>query len=223
MFGILKIAYKLLVNDKNKFAALLIGITFSVFLMVQMTSMFAGVIRNASATVTNTGAKMWIMDRAVTTVANTIPMPEYVLDAVRSIDGVRFAVPLYSGAGLVRLADGTYQGVSVIGLDDTSLFGRPRLIEGKIEDIYAENGFVVVKDSEFSKLRNPKMGTTFEMNDLRGVVVGIATVPASGLFGLPTMYTTFNRAIQYIPSRTSSSTTSPSSTSITPAWAPTCC
>jgi putative ABC transport system permease protein len=25
-------------------------------------------------------------------------------------------------------------------------------------------------------------------------------VPASGLFGIPTLYTTFNRAIQYIPS-----------------------
>jgi hypothetical protein len=35
MTGILKIAYKLLVNDKGKFAALLIGITFAVFLMIQ--------------------------------------------------------------------------------------------------------------------------------------------------------------------------------------------
>ena len=31
MRGILKIAYKLLVNDKGKFAALLLGITFAVF------------------------------------------------------------------------------------------------------------------------------------------------------------------------------------------------
>jgi putative ABC transport system permease protein len=44
------------------------------------------------------------------------------------------------------------------------------------------------------------MGTTFEINDNRGVIVGIAKVPASGLFGIPTLYTTFSRAIQYIPS-----------------------
>lgn len=31
MKGILKIAFKLLVNDKGKFAALLMGITFAVF------------------------------------------------------------------------------------------------------------------------------------------------------------------------------------------------
>ncbi len=200
MFGILKIAYKLLVNDKGKFAALLLGITFSVFLMIQMTSMFAGIMKKASATVTNTGSKVWVMDHAVTNVSSAIPMPDYMLDAVRSIDGVKFAVPLYNGAGLVRLRSGAYQPVTVLGLDDTSLFGRPALIEGHIEDIYAENGFVVVKDEEFVKLENPTMGTEFEINDNRGVIVGIAKVPASGLFGIPTLYTTFNRAIQYIPS-----------------------
>jgi len=200
VFGILRIAYKLLVNDKGKFAALLMGLTFSVFLMIQMTSMFAGMMKKASATVMNTGSKVWVMDRAVTNVSSSIPMPDYLLDAVRSIEGVKFAVPLYSGAGLVRLADGTYQPVTVLGLDDTSLFGRPALIEGHIADIYAENGFVVVKDEEYSKLESPKIGTTFELNDNRGVIVGIAKVPASGLFGIPTLYTTFNRAIQYIPS-----------------------
>jgi putative ABC transport system permease protein len=119
---------------------------------------------------------------------------------VRSIDGVKFAVPLYSGGGLVHLKSGAYQTVTVLGLDDSSLFGRPALVEGHIEDIYAENGFVVVQDEEFIKLDNPKMGTEFEINDNRGVIVGIAKVPASGLFGIPTLYTTFNRAKQYIPS-----------------------
>ncbi len=200
MIGILRIAYQLLVTDKGKFAALLMGITFSVFLMVQMTSMFAGIMKKASATVTNTGAKVWVMDRAVTNVATAIPLPDYVLDAARSVDGVKYAVPLYSGMGLVRLKDGTYQGVSVLGLDDASLFGRPQLVEGTIEDIYAENGFVVIKDEEFDKLDNPTLGTEFELNDNRGVIVGIARVASSALFGVPTLYTTFSRAKQYIPS-----------------------
>jgi len=200
VLGILRIAYKLLVNDKGKFIALLMGLTFSVFLMIQMTSMFAGIMKKASSTVTNTGAKIWVMDPAVTNMSAAIPMPDYMLDVVRSIEGVKYAVPLYSGAALVKLRDGTYQPVTVLGLDDTSLYGRPELIEGHIEDIYAENGFIVVKDAEFSKLENPTMGTEFELNDNRGVIVGIAKVPASGLFGMPTLYTTYNRAIQYIPS-----------------------
>lgn len=199
MKGILKLAYKLLVNDKAKFTALLVGITFAVFLMIAMTSMFAGVLHRASATVINIGASIWVMDPAVQTVANTIGMPDYVLDAVRSIKGVNYAVPLYSGGALVKLRDGAYQAVTVVGLDDTSLFGRPKLLEGKIEDIYGENAFLVVKDPEFRKMENPRVGTEFELNDHRGVIVGIAQVTSSGLFGVPTLYTTYYRALQYIP------------------------
>ena len=69
-----------------------------------------------------------------------------------------------------------YQAVNVVGLDDNSLLGRPQMISGSIEDIFAENAFVAVKDSEFSKLENPAIGTEFELNDHRGVIVGTARV-----------------------------------------------
>src|ERR1019366_8845808 len=197
--GILRIGFKLLVNDKGKFSALLIGITFAVFLMMQMTAMFAGILNRAYSTVTNIGASMWIMDPAVTTATSSIPMPDYLLDAVRSMDGVSYAVPLFIGGAQVRLASGTYQSVSVVGLDDTSLFGRPEVEQGSIQDIYADNSFMVVDDAEFDKLENPKIGTTFELNDHRGVIVGIAKVASNGLNGVPTLYTTYSRAIEYIP------------------------
>jgi putative ABC transport system permease protein len=199
VLGILKVAFKLLVNDRGKFVALLTGITFAVFLMVQMTSIFAGILRKAAATVTNTGAKLWVLDPGVNNVASSIPMPDYVLDAVRSLPGVKFAVPFFSGAALVKLRDGTYQPVTVLGLDDTTLFGRPRLLEGRIQDIYRDYGYLVVKDEEYPKLEKPGLGTSFELNDNRCVIVGIAKLPASGLFGLPTLYTTYTRAVQDVP------------------------
>jgi putative ABC transport system permease protein len=198
--GILRIGFKLLVNDKSKFSALLIGITFAVFLMMQMTAMFAGILNRAYSTVTNIGAAMWIMDTAVNTATSAIPMPDYLLDAVRSMDEVSYAVPLFIGGALVKLSSGTYQSVNVVGLDDTSLFGRPELEQGNIQDIYADNAFLVVKDAEFSKMENPKIGALFELNDHRGTVVGIARVVSNGLNGVPTLYTTYNRAIEYIPS-----------------------
>ena len=197
--GIFRIGFKLLVNDKAKFSALLIGITFSVFLMVQMTAMFAGILNRAYSTVTNVGASMWIIDPAVFTPTSSIPLPDYLLDTVRSMNGVSYAVPLFVGGAQVKLASGTYQSVSVVGLDDATLFGRPELEQGLIEDIYADNSFLVVNDSEFSKMESPKIGTTFELNDHRGVVVGIAKVSQSALTGVPTLYTTYRRAIEYIP------------------------
>lgn len=201
MKEILILAYKLLVKDKGKYTALLVGTTFSVFLIVQMTSSFAGILTKASATVINVGARIWVMDPAATnTVFGSIPMPDYVLDAVRSINGVKYAVPLSVSSALLKLHDGTYQSVTVMGLDDSSLVGRPDLLQGHIDDIFAESGFIAVKDEEFPKLENPTLGTEFELNDHRGVIVGIATVPTGALFGTPTLYTTFDRAIQYIPS-----------------------
>jgi putative ABC transport system permease protein len=198
--GILRIGFKLLVNDKPKFSALLIGITFAVFLMTQMTAMFAGILNRAFSTTTNIGAAMWVMDPAVNTPTSAIPMPDYVLDALRSMDGVSYAVPLFIGGALVRLQSGAYQSVTVVGLDDESLFGRPELEKGSIQDIYNDNTFLVVNDAEFSKLENPKIGTSFELNDHRGTIVGIARVAANGLNGVPTLYTTYFRAIEYIPS-----------------------
>jgi len=196
MFGIFKLALKLLMNDKGKFSALLMGITFAVFLMIMMMSMFSGILLRASSSVENVGAQIWVLDPAVNNVSSSIPMPDYVLDFAKSIEGVKHAEPIYFGAAMVKLRDGTYQGVNVIGLDDVTLYGRPLLLEGKIED----NGFIVVKDSEYDKLENPQMGSEFELNDHRGRIVGIAHVPQSGLFGVPTLYTTYNRAITYIPS-----------------------
>jgi len=198
--GIFILAFKLLVNDRAKFQALVGGITFATFLIVQMTSLFVGILTRASSTVLNTGAKVWVMDPAVNSVSNSIGMPDYVIDFVRSTVGVKFAVPLYSAGALVKLRNGTFQPVSVLGLDDATLFGRPALEQGQIGDIYAENGFFVVHDAEFNKMGNPTIGTEFELNDHRAVIVGIAAVASSGLYGIPTLYTTYNRAVQYIPS-----------------------
>ena len=140
------------------------------------------------------------MDPAVNNATSSIPMPDYVLSTAKSINGVKYAVPIYFGNALVKLKSGAYQAVSVVGLDDATLYGRPELTEGKIEDIYAENAFFVVKDAEFKKLESPTVGTEFEINDHRGLIVGVAKVTSSGLFGIPTLYTTYNRAITYIPS-----------------------
>ena len=118
-------------------------------------AMLAGVLNRASATVINIGARIWVMDPSVQTVANTIGMPDYTLDAVRSMDGVKFAVPLFSGGALVKLRDGTYQSVTVIGLDDTSLFGRPQMEQGKIENIYAGRTRLLLSTIPSSLTRQP--------------------------------------------------------------------
>jgi len=197
--GLLKIALKLLVNDKGKFYTLIIGIMFAVFLIMQMTSSFAGMMQRTSADIINVGAKIWVMDPSVTSARDNIPLPNYVLDAVKSMNGIKYAVPLYNGSGLVKLRSGKYQAVEVIGLDDTTLFGRPNIVKGNINAIYNNDAFIVIKNADYEKLDYPPIGTTFEINDHRGVIVAIAESPIGGLFGTPTFYTTYTRAIATLP------------------------
>ncbi len=199
MTGLLQIALKLLANDRGKFFTLIVGITFAVVLMLLMTSLFAGIMQRTAANIYNIGAKVWVMDPSVNTQTDNIPMPDYILDVVRSIEGVSYAVPMYSGSGLLKLNDGRYQAANVIGIDDATLFGRPNMLQGEIADIYNNDAYIAIHDSEFSKLNNPVLGSTFEVNDYRGVVVGIGEALMSGLFGTPTLYTTFNRAISDLP------------------------
>lgn len=199
MDGLQQISLKLLVNDKGKFFTLIVGITFAVFLIMQMTSVFSGIMQRTSATIINIGAKMWVMDHSVNIQTDNIPVPDYLLDVVKSIKGVKYAVPLYSGTGLVKLADGQYQAATIIGLDDTTLFGRPVLLDGNINAIYNDDSYIVIKDAEFYKLNSPTLGTTFEINDHRAVVVARGKALVNGLFGTPTLYTTFSRAISDLP------------------------
>ena len=58
MLELSKTTFKLFVNDKGKFAALLIGIICAVFLMVTTTPIFTAVLQCASSVYINIGAKM---------------------------------------------------------------------------------------------------------------------------------------------------------------------
>lgn len=199
MNGLFAIALKLLVNDRGKFFTLIVGVSFAVFLMMMMTCMFSGLMQRTGSDILNINAKMWVMDPSLNSQVDNIPMPNYILDAVRSIQGVKYAVPLFTGSGLLKLNNGRYQGANIIGLDDATLFGRPNLLKGDIIAIYNDNGYIAIKDSEFPKLDGATIGTTFEVNDNRGVIVGIGEALVGGLFGTPTLYTTFRRAISSLP------------------------
>ena len=83
------------------------------------------------------------------------------------------------------LHDGTYQPVTVIGLDDTQPCREAGTCRrGTSTTSSPRTASSSVKDEEFPKLGNPTIGTEFELNDNRGVIVGIAKVP-TGAFSAP--------------------------------------
>ncbi|MEO6104818.1 MAG: ABC transporter permease [Pseudoxanthomonas sp.] len=124
----IRIAMAMLAADRAKFYGLLFGIAFTSFLVTFAASYFCGFMtRGFSLISENPAADVWVMDPAVESVEQTINLPEAALDRVRGVAGVRRATPLALGNIDLRFPDGHFQSVEVIGVDDATLAGAPRL------------------------------------------------------------------------------------------------
>ena len=127
----LRIALKMLMGDRAKYAGLLLGIAFTAFLVTFAAAYFSGFMTSGFALIAeNADADVWVMDPAVDSVEQTINMPDSALDRVRSVSGVSSATPLALGMADVRFPNGRFQTFQVIGVDDATLAGAPRLRDG---------------------------------------------------------------------------------------------
>jgi len=196
--GLDRIALRMLTGDRAKYVAVIAGITFSVFLVVQMVSVFLGILKRTTADIRTIGAPIWITDPGVKYIDDIQPLSTAALSRIRSVAGVEWAVPLFIGNMRARLPNGSFQTVRLIGLDSASLFGHPaRLISGRLEDIYQSNA-VLLNTRGLRKLGFPKIGDTIEINDRQAKIAGIVDVETS-LFDLPMLFTTFERTLEFTP------------------------
>jgi putative ABC transport system permease protein len=127
----LRVALKMLMGDRAKYAGLLSGIAFTSFLVTFAASFLCGFMTRGFALVAeNPAADVWVMDPAVVSAEKTANMPASALDRVRSVEGVASAVPLALGTAEVRFPDGRFQAFQVIGVDDATLSSVPALKDG---------------------------------------------------------------------------------------------
>ena len=196
------IAIRMLTGDAQKFYGLLFGIAFSTLLITQQLTVFVSLIeRGASGVYNAPEAEVWVMDPVSRTTDVSYAMPATALDKVRSVPGVEWAVPHLRSTAAVRTSAGDLEGVAVIGVDDATLIGMPRhMIKGS-KDVLAQPDTVIIDDfgvvNLFSKGEEP-VGKRLELNDQRAVIGGVADqIPG---FTTPvTLYTTYSRALNYVP------------------------
>lgn len=193
------IAWRMLTGDKAKYASLVLGIAFSVLLVTQQGSIFAGLMSRTFSTITDVAAaKVWVMDPGVRYPDDLKPMKDGDLSRVRDVEGVDWAVPLFKGTGRARTANGEFQTVFVIGLDSATLLGGPaRMLEGTLEDLWQPDA-VVVDDAGALRLGGVKRGDVLELNDRRARIVGICRIERT-FVSFPVLYTTYTRAVGFVP------------------------
>jgi len=153
----LYIAQKMIMGDRAKYLGLLLGIAFTAFLVTFAASYFAGFMTRGFALVSeNRSADIWVMDPAVNSPEQTINMPDSILDRVRSVEGVRNAVPLSLGDVNVRFPNGRFQLLQVIGVDDATLAGAPMLVGGGSPEVLrAPDAVIVDAGGTSGKLATP--------------------------------------------------------------------
>src|SRR5271167_1482041 len=139
------IAMKMLMGDRSKYFAIVFGVSFACFLIAEQSAIFCGVMLRTTSQIHDThGADIWVMNTGVRYVDDLKAISDDDLFRVRSVPGVAWAVSLYRGQGQAQLADGTYQGVILMGLDDASLTGAPtHMLVGNIGDLQNPDAILV--------------------------------------------------------------------------------
>ena len=195
------VALKMLFGDRAKYMMLLAGLTFSTMLIVQQGSIFWGLMTWTQSGITNVNAPVWVTDLNINQVEEIKPLADTTVNVVRSVPGVEWAVPLYKGVQRARLRDGNYEQIALIGIDSSTLIGRPvTIIEGNIEELRSPEA-VAVDQTGVERLGGPekiKVGTTFEINDHRVRIVALVHAQKS-FQNFPFVYTTYKRALEVTP------------------------
>src|SRR5688572_8082502 len=173
----LDLSLKMLLGDRAKYLMLVSGLAFAALLMTQQAAIFCGIMQWTGSTLHNVPAPIWVVDPMVEQVNDTDAMRDTDVNRVRSVQGVAWAAPLYSGMLRARLSNGSFKFIQLVGIDSTTFAGaRRELISGRIEDLRMPN--TVILDSygvtKFSqeKGRPIGVGDSFEINDREARIVG---------------------------------------------------
>jgi putative ABC transport system permease protein len=150
------------------------------------------------------------MDPGVQFVEEGKPIRDTDLGKVRGIPGVLWAAPLFKGLLSAKLPNGERKTIDLTGIDDTTFIGfPPHMIEGSLSDL--KKPWAVFMDFEAAqgrlKMTIPgqkdkqmlKIGDTLEVNDQRAVIQGFCKSTRNFVLQ-PKVYTTYSRAISYMPS-----------------------
>jgi putative ABC transport system permease protein len=196
------IAWRMLVGHRTKYLAMLFGITFASLLIAQQLAIFLGVLRMSTGQIRDVEeAPIWVLTPEVRYIDDLEPLSERRLDQVRSVPGVAWAARLEKGLSRVQLADGHFQQVILLGLDDATLVGAPRtMLVGDVLDLQKPDAVII--DEVGHQLLWPdqpwQVGRVLTINHHRGVVVGVCR--ASLTFQtLPLVYSRVSQAAHFLP------------------------
>src|SRR6266511_3234044 len=158
------LATKSLLHDKLRFLITVSGVAFAVTLVFVQVGLFIGLMDNATLTIGQIDADLWVTSHNTPNVDFAHTFPETYVKRVRSIPGVARADNLIVWFMNVNLPTGAVEGTEVYALGDFTRWNFPQnVVEGNVQDL-RRGGYIFVDDSA------KKRWGAFEVGEYREIL-----------------------------------------------------
>jgi len=190
------LASRNLFQDRLRFVATMIGIVFSVVLVMVQMGLFLGFGRMVTTMIDHADADLWIIPRGAKCFEDPSLLDLRNRDRAMAVDGVANAVPLVIGFADWRLKSGEMTPIFVVGSDLRHKTLQPwNVVEGKADSLAAQ-GAVAADRSYFGRLGISGLNSTAQIRG-QDVKVSALTDGIRSFTTTPYVFVDLRRARNY--------------------------
>ena len=169
----LTLASRNLLYDRLRLIATLVGIVFSVILVMIQMGLFLGFGRMVSTMIDHASTDLWVVPKGAKCFEDPSLLDLKMRDRIAAISGVTATIPLVIGFSDWRLESGEVTPVFIVGTDLRDGALRPwNVVDGNVQAL-SERGAVAVDRSYFDRLGVTGVGSTAEIRGHHVRVVAI--------------------------------------------------
>ncbi len=170
---VMTLAARNLFHDRLRFVATVIGIVFSVVLVMVQMGLFLGFSHMVTTMIDHANADLWVLPKGAKCFEDPSLLDVKLRDRVVSVEGVASAVPLVIGFSDWRLGTGETTPVFIVGTDLKADALPPwNVVDGDVRTL-TQWGTVAVDRSYFDRLGVKKVGDTAEIRGHKVKVVAL--------------------------------------------------
>ena len=170
---VMTLASRNLFHDQLRFIATLVGIVFSVVLVLIQMGLFLGFGRMVTTMIDHANADLWVLPKGAKCFEDPSLLDLKLRDKVASVDGVASVVPMVIGFSDWRLDSGEMTPVFIVGADLKAGVLQPwNVVEGDGRAL-SQSGSVAVDRSYFDRLGIKGLDATAEIRGRRVKVIAL--------------------------------------------------
>jgi len=187
------LALKMLLHDKLKFFITIAGVAFAVTLVLVQVGLFLGLLDNATVTIENTRADIWVTSKETPNIDFAHTFSDTFVQRVRSAPGVARADNLIVNFLTISLPSGAQEGVIIYALDNFHDWNLPwNVKDGELNDL-KRGRYLFLDDSAVRRYGPFHVNEYREIQQTRLKIIG-RTADAKSFTTTPIAFMDFERA-----------------------------